>query len=193
MKIINLDRHEAYQLQPGAKLEVERTNPFFNDYAEQTIPMDLPASDHNRRLLRFPDLFGGRAKMVTSDVSIQDGEFHAQCRQAVISATRKGTIQTAFYLNDGSLYSRLQNIKLKDVFSVAATDVIQFASMNAVLSFCRGLRANTDERFTIFPILVTDDSGLDRGFNFKVVNAFGADIMVYSYNIYYYMGPRVLS
>lgn len=175
MKIINLDRHEAYQLQPGAKLEVERTNPFFNDYAEHTIPMDLPASDHNRRLLGFPDLFGGRTKMVTSDVSIQDGEFHAQCRQAVLSATRKGTIQTSFYLNDGSLYARLQNTRLKDVFSVAATDIIQFASMEDVLTFCRGLRANNDERFTIFPILVTDDSGMDQGYNYKVVNAFGKD------------------
>lgn len=175
MKIIDLDRHEAYQLQPGAKLEVERTNPFFNDYAEHTIPMDLPASDHNRRLLGFPDLFGGRTKMVTSDVSIQDGEFHAQCKQAVLSATRKGTIQTSFYLNDGSLYARLQNTRLKDVFSVAATDIIQFASMEAVLSWCRGLRANTDQRFTIFPILVTDDSGMDKGYNYKVVNAFGKD------------------
>lgn len=175
MKIVNLDRHEAYQLQPGAKLEVERTNPFFNDYAEHTIPMDLPASDHNRRLLGFPDLFGGRTKMVTSEVSIQDGEFHAQCRQAVLSATRKGAIQTSFYLNDGSLYSRLQNTKLKDVFSVAATDIIQFASMEAVLVWCRGLRANTDQRFTIFPILVTDDSGMDQGYNYKIVNAFGKD------------------
>lgn len=175
MKIINLDKREAYQLLPGAKLEVERSNPFFNEYAELTIPMDLPASDHNRRLLGFPDLFGGRVKMVTPDVSIQDGEFHALCRQAVLSATRKGTIQTSFYLNDGSLYSRLQNTKLKDVFSVAQTDIIHFSSMSEVLNFCRGLRANTDERFTIFPILVTDDSGVDEGFNYKIVNAFGKD------------------
>lgn len=175
MKIVNLEKHEAYQLQPGAKLEVERTNPFFNDYAEHTTPLDLPASDHNRRLLGFPDLFGGRVKMVTSDVSIQDGEFHAQCRQAVLSATRKGTIQTSFYLNDGSLYARLQNTKLKDVFSVASTDIIEFSSMEAVLTFCRGLRANTDERFSIFPILVTDDSGMDHGYNYKVVNGFGKD------------------
>ena len=180
MKIINLNKQEAYHLQPDAKLEVERTNPFFNDYAEQTIPMDLPASDHNRRLLGFPDLFGGRKKMVTSDVSIQDGEFHAQCRQAVLSATRKGTIQTSFYLNDGSFYYRIQNVSLKDIFSTAA-DTITFASMNAVLSWCRGLRADNDTRFTIFPVLVTDDSGLDMGLNYKVVNAYGKEVEIGSY------------
>lgn len=177
MKIINLDKQEAYHLQPDAKLEVERTNPFFNDYAEQTIPMDLPASDHNRRLLGFPDLFGGRNKMVTSDVSIQDGEFHAQCRQAVLSATRKGTIQTSFYLNDGSFYSRIQNVSLKDIFNTAA-DTITFASMNAVLAWCRGLRADNDTRFTIFPVLVTDDSGLSGGFNYKILNAYGKDSVI---------------
>lgn len=173
MKIINLEKGEAYQLQPSAKLEVERTNPFFNDYAEHTIPLDLPASDHNRRMLGFPDLFGGRAKMVASDVSIQDGEFHAQCKQAVLSATRMGTIQTSFYLNDGSLYARLQNTKLKDVFSVAETDIIEFKSMESAINFCRGLRDDNDERFSIFPILVTDDSGIDEGYNYKIVNAFG--------------------
>lgn len=173
MKIINLDKGEAYHLQPDAKLEVERTNPFFNDYAEHTIPMDLPASDHNRRLLGFPDLFGGRMKMVTSEVSIQDGEFHAQCRQAVVSATRKGKIQTSFYLNEGSLYSRMQNTRLKDVFSNDDTDILRFGTMEDVFEFCRGLRANDDERFTIFPVLVTDDSDMDLGYNYKIVNAFG--------------------
>lgn len=176
MKIVNLEKHEAYQLQPGAKLEVERTNPFFNEYAEHTIPLDLPASDHNRRLLGYPDLFGNRMKMATADVSIQDGGFHAQCRQAVLSATRKGTIQTSFYLNDGSFYARLQNTKLKDVFSDPARDVIPFGTTTAVLSFCRGLRANTDERFTIFPILVTDDSGTEKGYNYKIVNAYGKNM-----------------
>lgn len=175
MKIVNLDKHEAYQLQSGAKLEVERTNPFFNDYAEHTIPMDLPASDHNRRLLGFPELFGRRTKMVTSDVSIQDGEFQAQCRQAVLSATRKGTIQTAFFLNDGSFYSRVQNISMKEIFS-QAEDTITFGNMTSVLNWCRSLRNNRDDRFTIFPVLVTDDSGLDEGFNYKVVNAYGKDM-----------------
>ena len=172
MRIINLDKHEPYQLAQDSKLEVERTNPFFNDYAEHTTPLDLPASDHNRRLLGFPDLFGGRMKMITSDVSIQDGEFHAQCRQAVLSATRKGTIQTSFYLNDGSFYSKIQNVKLKDVFTTG-NDVIEFQTVDAAINYCRSLRANNDLRLTIFPVLVDDDSGMDKGNNYKVINAFG--------------------
>ncbi len=172
MKIINLDKREPYQLAPEAKIEVERTNPFFNDYTELTVPMDLPASDHNRRLLGFPDLFGGRAKMVAGDVSIQDGEFHSQCRMAVLSATRKNTIQVSFYLNDGSFYSRIQNVKLKDVFT-SQEDTIQFASMDEAIRYCRGLRSNQDTRLTIFPILVENDSGLTGGYNYKILNSYG--------------------
>ena len=175
MKITNLNHREAYELLPDTKIEVERTNPFFNDYAEQTIPVNIPASPRNCRLLGFPDLFGGRVKMINSDVSIQDGEFHAQCRQAVLSATRRGSIQTSFYINDGSFYSRLQNIKLKDVFD-QPEDIITFSSMSAAISFCANLRSNDDHRFSIFPILVTDDSGETSGFNYKIVNAYGTQV-----------------
>lgn len=175
MKITNLNHREAYELLPDTKIEVERTNPFFNDYAEQTVPVNIPASPRNCRLLGFPDLFGGRMKMISSDVSIQDGEFHAQCRQAVLSATRRGNIQTSFYINDGSFYSRLQNIKLKDVFTLPE-DTITFGTINEAISFCENLRGNNDQRFSIFPILVTDDSGEDDGFNYKIVNAYGTPV-----------------
>ena len=114
-------------------------------------------------------------KMISSDVSIQDGEFHAQCRQAVLSATRRGNIQTSFYINDGSFYSRLQNIKLKDVFTLPE-DTITFGTINEAISFCENLRGNNDQRFSIFPILVTDDSGEDDGFNYKIVNAYGTPV-----------------
>ena len=86
MKITNLDKGKAYQLGEDAKLEVERTNPFFNDYGETTSPLDIPASDYNRMILNYPDTFGMRDKMVATNVSIEDGEYFAQCRQIVLSA-----------------------------------------------------------------------------------------------------------
>ena len=75
MKIVNLTKGEPYQLSPDTQLSVERTNPFFNDYGEQTVPLDLPASEHNRRLLDFPETFGRREKMKPMEASIQDGEY----------------------------------------------------------------------------------------------------------------------
>lgn len=116
MKITNLDKGKTYQLGEGAKLEVERTNPFFNDYGETTTPLDIPASDYNRMILGYPDTFGLREKMVAANVSIEDGEYFAQCRQIVLSAQHKGNISSSFYINDGSFYSKIQNVKLKSIF-----------------------------------------------------------------------------
>lgn len=177
MKITNLDKGEILEVYPDTKIEVERTNPFFNEYGEQAVPFEIPASEHNRRLLGFPDTFGRIEKMTPANVAIQDGEFYSQCRQYILAATRKGSISTSFYLNDGSFYSRIQNVKLTDIFD----DVIEFQGdsveqkVTAAIEFCRQLRNGNDPRFAIFPVLVDDDSGLDRGFSHKIVNAFGHD------------------
>ena len=177
MKITHLPSSTPYQLHPQAQLAVERTNPFFHDYAEQTVPLDIPASDHNRTLLGYPDLLGTPQRQATIDAAISDGEYHAVCRQAVLSAQRKGNISTAFYINDGALYSRLQDTRLRDIFK---DDTITFTGStlaekvaNAIAE-CRLLRQGTSaycDRLAIFPILVTDDSGAtDAARKYKAVN-----------------------
>ena len=55
MKIINTESGKAYQLFPDTELSIERTNPFFNDYGEQTLPVSLPDSEYNRSILNQPD------------------------------------------------------------------------------------------------------------------------------------------
>ena len=116
MKITNLKKGEPYQLYPSAQLSIERTNPFFNEYGESSVPIDMPCSEHNLRLLDYPHMLGGSKKQQMFDAVIQDGQYYAQCRQCVLSATAKGSISTAFYVNDGSFYSRLKDSRLKDVF-----------------------------------------------------------------------------
>ena len=180
MKIKHLSSGQPLHLQPDAKIEVERTNPFLNEYTEQSIPLDIPADNHNRRLLEYPDVFGRIKKSTLADVSIQDGEFFAQCRQALLSATHHGMISTSFYLNDGSFYSKVANMKLKDVFT-RQEDVVEFSGATlpdrvmAGIQFCRTLRNGNDERFRIFPVLLDDDSGLDTGHSHKMMNAFGKE------------------
>ena len=173
MRITNLEKGEDYNLRPDTQIQVERTNPFFNDFGEQTTPLELPASERNRRLLGFPDSFGRRVKMTAADVAIQDGEYFAQCRQMVLSAQYKGSISTAFYINDGSFYSRIQKVKLKDIFKDEFIPGIN--TVEEGIEFCRSLRTNTNPHYAIFPALITDDSGLETGFNNKMLNAFGKE------------------
>ena len=171
MKITNLDKGKTYQLGEGAKLEVERTNPFFNDYGETTTPLDIPASDYNRMILGYPDTFGLREKMVAANVSIEDGEYFAQCRQIVLSAQHKGNISSSFYINDGSFYSKIQNVKLKSIFK---DEMIPGCStIDECISFCRSLIGGKNENYDIFPVLLTDDSGKDTGYDYKILNGWG--------------------
>lgn len=49
------------------------------------------------------------------------------------------------------------------------------STVQQAIAFCRGLRNNKDDKFSIFPLLVEDDSGQSTGFNYKILNAFGKD------------------
>ena len=171
MKITNLDKGKAYQLGEGAKLEVERTNPFFNDYGETTSPLDIPASDYNRMILNYPDTFGMRDKMVATNVSIEDGEYFAQCRQIILSAQRKGNISSSFYINDGSFYSKIQNLKLKSIFKDEM--IPGCTTVDECIEFCESLIRGENDNYDIFPVLLTDDSGMDTGYTYKILNKIG--------------------
>ena len=171
MKITNLSAGEDYNLSPNTKIEVERTNPFFNDYGERTVPLSLPTSARNRRILGFPEAFGGMHKIKPMDVAIQDGEFYTQCRQIVLNAQHEGKISTSFFLNDGSFYSKIKNVKLKDIFKDEFVPGVN--SVKEGIEFCRGLRNNEHEQFSIFPILVENDSGVDSGLIYLIIICFG--------------------
>ena len=56
MKITNSKTGKSYQLAPGTQLEVERPNLFFNEWGEQTLPVDIPSSDYNEEALGYPDI-----------------------------------------------------------------------------------------------------------------------------------------
>ena len=116
MKIINTVSNQAYQLNPDTQLEIERPNLFFNEWGEQTLPIDLPDTDLNRRLTGYPDLLANQKKISSHiDCSIQDGDYFIHCRQAILGAKRHEKISTSFYMNEGSFLSRISDVSLSDV------------------------------------------------------------------------------
>lgn len=150
MKIIHSSGKEL-KLKPGTVLEIERTNPFFNDYGEQSLPVKLPPDEHNRTILGFPDDMAGVNKMPNrSDATIQEGIFSIRCRQAILSASRKDGIDTSFYLNIGSFYEKMKDVQLATVFK---DKVLTFSSVTNAISFVRSLMVSPDTRFSCFPVL----------------------------------------
>lgn len=156
MKIVNTTTGIPYQLNPGTQLEVERTNLFFNEYGEQTFPVDLPDTDANRKNLGYPDMLANRNKVPTDIVStIQDDGYFMTCRQAVLGAQRKQSISTSFYMNEGSFLSRISKVSLSEVFgneTIAGVTTVQEG-----IDFCKSLMNNANDKFAIFPVIVDLD------------------------------------
>lgn len=150
MKIIYSSGKEL-KLKPGTVLEMERTNPFFNDYGEQSLPVKLPPDEHNRAILGFPDDLAGVNKMPQrADATVQEGVFSIRCRQAILSASQKEGIDTSFYLNIGSFYEKMKDVQLATVFK---DKVLTFSSVTSAISFVRSLMVTPDSRFSCFPVL----------------------------------------
>lgn len=153
MKIINNETGQAYQLSPGTELEMERTNPFFNDYGEQSLPVNLPFSEINSRMLGRPHYLGNKSKVSKNiNVTIIDKEYVAHAKQAILSAKKKDGIPTSFLMNEGSFYATISDFKLKDVFGTETVSGI--STVEGGINLCNSLLSSEDERFGIFPVYV---------------------------------------
>lgn len=151
MKIIHSSGKEL-KLNPGTVLEMERTNPFFNEYGEQSLPVKLPPDAHNFRVLGLPNEMAGTRKIAQkSDAVIQEGVFSIRCRQAILSASTKEGIDTSFYLNTGSFYEKMKDVQLSTVFK---NKTVKFSSVDDAIRFVRGLMVTPDPRFSCFPVLI---------------------------------------
>lgn len=156
MKITNLKTGISYQLAPGTQLEVERPNLFFNEWGEQTLPVDIPDSDWNQKALGYPDITGMRKLPSDIQATISSGEYFSACRQAILKVKRKKTVSTSFYLNEGSFLSQTAKASVQEVF--ADETIPGVSTVQQGIDFCRSLLSNEHEHFTIFPVIVDFDN-----------------------------------
>ena len=171
MKIINEDKQLAYDLEPDTVLDMERTNPFFNEQGEQSLPVDIPATEKNRNILGFADQIGSNQRGATRfDATILDGSFVATGRQAILSAQRKGKISTSFYLNEGALYSKIEEITLQQMFGDEL--IGSLSTVEECIAWCRTLLDGSNPNYCIFPALI--NGGVENDVQlYKWVNRYG--------------------
>ena len=166
MKIVH-SSGKAYQLAPDTQIEIERPNLFFNNYGEQSLPVDLPDTDLNRELTGYPDMVANRKKPQTDiTCSIRDGDYCVTARQAILGAKRKEKITTTFYMNEGSFLSRIEKVAVPAVFGRETVPGVETVEQG--ISWCRSLLDNTNPHFTLFPVIIELD-GEKRGVNLTCV------------------------
>jgi hypothetical protein len=151
MKIKN-SAGKAFDLKPGTSLEFTRLNPFFNEIGEQSIPIDLPASANNLIIAGYPNSLAHASKQAfVTDAMIEEGVFALRARQAILSAKSRDVISTSFYANEGAFNEKTKDVQLSTIF---ADKKIEFASVDAAVTFVRNLMITPDSRFACFPVRI---------------------------------------
>lgn len=163
---------KAYDVNPGTSIEIERANPFFNDYGEQSLPVTLPPTERNFDILQHPQHLNSAVKQLQHDATVQHGVFSIKARQAVLNSNRKTGIETSFYLNTGAFYAKIKDVELSTVFE---TKEVVFPSVADAITFVRNLMVTYDARFACFPVYTTGN---------KILNDLGAKQADGYYSLY---------
>ena len=171
-----------YQLSPGSTLQVERGNPFFNDYGEQSLPLDLPDTPLNRQLTGQPGELANASRPDTDRlVVIEDGAYHVRAHRQVLSARRGGSISTSYLLEQSNLYAKIGGLQLTDVFASAQFLYVRTAdgtstatmTLDQRMAFLDGLKNHQDPHYDIFPVAMTMVDAAEHSFGYRLLNAYG--------------------
>lgn len=149
---------QAYDVNHGTSIEIERANPFFNDYGEQSLPVTLPPTARNFDILQHPQHLNSDGKQLQHDATVQHGVFSIKARQAVLSANRKTGIETSFYLNTGAFYAKIKEVELSTIFE---NKEVTFPSVTDAITFVRNLMVTYDARFACFPVYASGNKVLN--------------------------------
>lgn len=142
--------------------EIEKTSPIFSDQGEQSMPVTLPATEHNLSLLDQPLRVAGRRRYVTTvPAQFQSGVFERSGKLILSTFSRKG-LSASLAFSESVIYSDYKDTTLKELFK----DVIRsdystpWDWADYLIKVYRG--AIKDNDFTIFPVFTekSDDSFL---------------------------------
>ena len=96
------------------KFEIEVSNPFFSDEGTSSLPVNLPATSENLRLLGFPNrICRGRRYIKEYSAVLSHGPFSLSGTLIIDSVSDNG-ITCVLSLTEGALYAKYQDKNLRD-------------------------------------------------------------------------------
>lgn len=155
----NSNPMKEFQIAAGFWPELSRTNPFLSDEGSQSIPLTLPASDHNMRLIGYVNRITPKYRppkkinaIFSADSVWMRGTLYLE------QANRKDGIQCTFYTNEGQLYEKIKDYKLSDldwpVYKGVGSDYATKAKywMNKFINIMTGQEYGTNE-YCVFSVM----------------------------------------
>lgn len=117
MLTIKTTTGRQFDLLPGTKLSIEENSPLFSDAGSFSLPVELPETDNNLRILDYPYRADRRQKFVTSlDVVISAGVWIRHARMDIESSGRKRNITASLFFRESPFYAKIKNKRLPDLF-----------------------------------------------------------------------------
>lgn len=137
---------------------IEQNSPVFSNEGTQSIPTNLPTSSRNISALSYPNRLGRSEKFQRKlSAKLEAGVYHKNGQLVIDTSEMKSGIIGAIMLNESDLYSKIKDLKLKEVFKdinrldyMGESNPVQ-SWYNRIYNCMAGI-ANDD--FTAFPIAV---------------------------------------
>lgn len=179
MIIYKKETGEAFDLPGEFNLEVEYNNPIFSDNGSQSIPITLPMTKKNRRMLGYPDVMESSKNPEFKTEVIVDTEGMQKIGTMVLLDS-KGSVSIGF--DDGDAYSRIKKLKLKNLkglpfyqgTSIAVSNDREYNdnNLNELINKFNTIinsESQEDNDYRIFPVLVKR-SEIDNEILYKGIN-----------------------
>lgn len=123
MTIIIHSTGERLDLSADIQLNIEKHNPLFSEDVSMSLPVSLPLTDHNRRVLGFPDridIYDTQTQAyhfpADTDVIVTQGSWQQRAKFSVTSCSEKA-IEATLYFGEAAFWAQLENVKLPEALA----------------------------------------------------------------------------
>lgn len=143
--------------------DIESNHPFFSDEGSSSVPVTVPASPENLRLLGSPDDVHGTKRQVREQTAhLKAGIFQKQCRLIAESAGKSSGISVSLGLLESEMYMELQDRRIPDIFagktvSIHGSALVEMGGPNSIYHGDVSVGVS-DGVFAIFPVATDLDS-----------------------------------
>lgn len=152
-----------FDLPVDLTLSIEETSVLTGKEGSFSLPIDLPESVNNLRILEFPNRISRKSKFLTNlDVIVSSGSWVRFARLDVESSQENGVISCTMFTGESAFYTKIENLDLKTVFKNKIRD--DFAGQtveNKVQSWLEYLErigcGDVQDDFYLFPVLATKE------------------------------------
>lgn len=178
LTITNADG-KRFDLPEGFSIEIEETNPVFNERGSQSVPVTLPPSPLNKQLTGFASrLDTASAPGRLPECTVSDGAAYVRTGHInVDSAGGVSGISINIGFDNSTVYHEWQKKKLRDInfpYTFFQTDDELRAAVDALL-LSKG-SSELEERYAMFPVTVEEPEPAEDGTVYSVqLNSINSD------------------